>query len=46
MKLGKRFRCERCGLVAMCIKASEAESWECCGEPMQEQPAKQLPSSD
>ena len=45
IKLGKRYRCEICGIEAMCTKAGEG-SLACCGKEMQIQEPKPVPSSD
>ncbi|MFP3976054.1 MAG: desulfoferrodoxin [Chloroflexota bacterium] len=44
-QLGKRYRCEVCGTEVLCTKASEGQ-FTCCGQPMQEQQPRPIPSSD
>ena len=44
-QLGKRFKCEVCGTEALCTKAGEG-AVECCGQPMQLNEPKPLPSAD
>jgi hypothetical protein len=44
-KLGKRYKCEVCGMEALCTKAGEGKL-ECCGQEMKTQEPKPLPSSD
>jgi hypothetical protein len=42
---GKRYQCPTCGLVVMCVKGG-AGWFRCHGNPMEQQSAKPLPSSD
>ena len=44
-QLGKRYQCAKCGTEAICTKAG-AGTVTCCGEEMQVQEAKAIPSSD
>ncbi|MCX7911749.1 MAG: hypothetical protein N2506_02110 [Dehalococcoidales bacterium] len=44
-QLGKRYRCAKCGTEALCTKAGEG-NLSCCGEAMQAQEARPVPSSD
>ena len=44
-KVGKRYRCEVCGLGIMCAKAG-AGRFVCHDRPMTMQDAKPLPSTD
>jgi len=44
-QLGKRYRCEICGTEVLITKAGEGQV-ECCGQPMQVQQPRPLPSSD
>jgi desulfoferrodoxin-like iron-binding protein len=44
-KLGKRYRCTVCGTEVLCTKAGEGEA-TCCGQEMEVQEPKPLPSSD
>lgn len=43
--LGKRYECGSCNALVLCTKEG-AGALSCCGEPMTEQQAKALPSSD
>lgn len=43
--LGKRYKCATCGQEVLCVTAGDGEI-ECCGQPMDVQGAKQLPSAD
>ncbi len=44
-QLGKRYRCQKCGTEALCTKAGDGKL-TCCGQDMQVQEAKPIPSSD
>ena len=44
-QLGKRYRCGKCGTEALCTKAGEGKL-TCCGQEMEVQEAKAIPSSD
>ncbi|MFC1901792.1 hypothetical protein ACFLX3_02570 [Chloroflexota bacterium] len=44
-QLGKRYRCQICGTEALCTKAGEGKL-TCCGQEMEVQEAKAIPSSD
>ncbi len=44
-QLGKRYRCAKCGTEILCTKASTG-AVECCGQAMQTQEPKPIPSSD
>ncbi|MBI5441417.1 MAG: hypothetical protein HY900_09430 [Deltaproteobacteria bacterium] len=44
-KLGKRYKCGKCGTEALCTKAGGG-TLECCDEEMQAQEPKPIPSSD
>jgi len=44
-KLGKRYRCEICGIEVLCTKAGEG-NLECCDKEMKTQEPKPVPSSD
>jgi desulfoferrodoxin-like iron-binding protein len=43
--LGKRYRCEACGIEVLCTKAGDGMI-TCCNQPMTIQEPKPLPSSD
>ena len=43
--IGKRYECDNCGTVVLCVRASDSEL-ECCGVPMREKVMEQLPSGD
>ncbi|MEJ2111613.1 MAG: desulforedoxin [Acidobacteriota bacterium] len=44
-QLGKRYKCEKCGIEVLCTKPGEGKFF-CCGEEMKTQEPKPLPSSD
>lgn len=44
-QLGKRYRCEVCGIEILCTKAGNG-TVECCGKEMKAQEPKPLPSTD
>jgi len=44
-QLGKRYRCGKCSTEALCTKAGEGKL-TCCGQDMEVQEAKAIPSSD
>lgn len=44
-QLGKRMTCPNCGTQVLCTKAGEG-TVQCCGQDMELQQAKPLPSSD
>ncbi len=44
-QLGKRYECQTCGAIALCTKAGEGEV-HCCGQVMEVQQPRKLPSSD
>jgi len=44
-QLGKRYRCPKCGTEVLCTKASEG-TLTCCGQEMEAQEPKAIPSSD
>lgn len=44
-QLGKRYRCSKCGTEILCTKAGEGIVI-CCGQPMETQEPKAVPSSD
>ena len=44
-QLGKRFKCQACGTEVLCTKASES-TVTCCGQEMELQEPRALPSSD
>jgi hypothetical protein len=44
-QLGKRYRCSKCNTEALCTKAGDGEL-TCCGQPMEVQEARPIPSSD
>ena len=44
-QLGKRYACEECGGVFLVVKQGEG-TIECHGQPVMQQEAKELPSSD
>jgi hypothetical protein len=43
--LGKRYECQNCGSIVLCIKSGPAEL-ECCDQLMYEKSMEQLPSGD
>jgi len=44
-QLGKRYKCGKCGTEILCTKASEGTA-TCCGQNMETQEPRPLPSSD
>ncbi|HEY32498.1 MAG TPA: hypothetical protein G4O10_05275 [Dehalococcoidia bacterium] len=44
-QLGKRYRCPTCGTEILCVKAGEGEV-TCCGQAVELQQPKAIPSSD
>jgi hypothetical protein len=45
--LGKRYTCQVCGCMVLCSRGTDGDGeLECCSQPMGEQAAKSLPSSD
>jgi len=44
-QLGKRFKCQVCGTEVLCTKAGEGAA-ACCGQKMELQEPRPLPSSD
>jgi desulfoferrodoxin-like iron-binding protein len=44
-QLGKRYRCSKCGTEILCTKAGEGTP-TCCGQEMQVQEPRPIPSSD
>ena len=44
-QLGKRYKCEKCGIEVLCTKPGEGV-FVCCGQEMKVQEPKPLPSSD
>lgn len=44
-QLGKRFKCQICGTEVLCTKGGEG-TVICCGQEMQLQEPRPLPSSD
>jgi transcription elongation factor Elf1 len=44
-QLGKRFKCQVCGTEVLCTKTSEG-TVACCGQEMEIQEPRPLPSSD
>ncbi len=44
-QLGKRFKCQVCGTEVLCTKGGEG-AVTCCGQEMQVQEPRPLPSSD
>lgn len=44
-QLGKRYRCPKCGTEILCIKAGTGEV-TCCGQEVELQQPKPIPSSD
>ena len=45
MKMGKRYRCETCGIELMCVRNGE-QPVTCHGAPLVEMATRKLPSSD
>jgi hypothetical protein len=46
VQIGKRYRCEECGTVVICLRGSEEATWTCCDREVVQQAVKKLPSSD
>ena len=44
-QLGKRYRCQVCGTEVLCVKAGEGVD-TCCGQEMEVQEPRPIPSSD
>ena len=44
-QLGKRYRCPTCGTEILCVKAGPGEV-TCCGQEVELQEPKKIPSSD
>lgn len=44
-KLGKRYECDTCGTVVMCLRPG-AEEFFCCGQAVVELQMEELPSGD
>ncbi len=44
-QLGKRYRCSKCGSEVLCTKTGEGVI-TCCGQQMEAQEPRQVPSSD
>ncbi|HUT96970.1 MAG: hypothetical protein MUO17_05710 [Dehalococcoidales bacterium] len=44
-QLGKRYRCTKCGTEILCTKAGEGTP-SCCGQEMELQEPRLVPSSD
>lgn len=44
-QLGKRYKCQVCGTEVLCTKGGEG-TVNCCGQEMQVQEPRPLPSSD
>jgi hypothetical protein len=44
-QLGKRYKCETCGMEVLCTKTGEGV-FRCCDKEMKLQEPKPLPSSD
>jgi hypothetical protein len=44
-QLGKRYRCQVCDTEVLCTKQGEGEIY-CCGQLMEAQEPRPLPSSD
>ena len=44
-QLGKRYRCLKCGTEILCTKAGEGKM-TCCGQEMEVQEPRPIPSSD
>ncbi|MFC1966142.1 hypothetical protein ACFLWI_04260 [Chloroflexota bacterium] len=44
-QLGKRYRCQVCGTEVLCVK-SGAGPVNCCGQEVEVQEPKPIPSSD
>ena len=44
-QLGRRYECGECSSIALCTKAGDGVI-QCCGQEMQAQQPRKLPSSD
>jgi len=44
-QLGKRYRCLKCGTEVLCVKSGQG-AITCCGEDMEIQEPRAIPSSD
>jgi len=44
-QLGKRYRCQTCGTETLCLKPGEG-AITCCGQEMEVQEPRTIPSSD
>ncbi len=44
-QLGKRYRCQVCGSEVLCVKSGEG-AVTCCGQEVEIQEPKPIPSSD
>ena len=44
-KVGKRYRCSKCGTEILCTKAGDGVA-TCCGQEMEVQEPRVIPSSD
>ncbi|MFC1861926.1 hypothetical protein ACFLT4_01255 [Chloroflexota bacterium] len=44
-QLGKRYRCQVCGTEILCVKSGQGV-FTCCGQEMEIQEPKPIPSSD
>jgi hypothetical protein len=44
-QLGKRYRCQTCGTEILCLKSGES-AVTCCGQEMEVQEPRAIPSSD
>jgi len=44
-QLGKRYRCSKCGTEILCTKAGDGVA-TCCGQEMEVQEPRAIPSSD
>jgi transcription elongation factor Elf1 len=44
-QLGKRYRCPVCNTEVLCTKQGDG-GISCCGQPMEEQQPRPIPSSD
>lgn len=44
-QLGKRYRCTVCGTEVLCVKSGES-NLVCCGQEMEIQEPRTIPSSD
>ncbi|MFC1942828.1 desulforedoxin [Chloroflexota bacterium] len=44
-QLGKRYRCQKCGTEALCTKMGDG-TVTCCGQAMEAQEPRPIPSSD